>query len=254
LEAKSHFRNLYLNSNQIVDLAPLSGLTTVGILQLANNFIDDLTPLSGLTSVESLGLSENLIVDLGGLEEKEILTLNLARNLIVDISPLSFVTGLHSLDLSGNLIGDIGALPFFCDGEGPIYKTQDEFAEGCVTGGGNLWLDLRNNRIRDVSALVVNPSINDADTVVLVANPLSEQTVSIDIPLLGFRGVDVRYDGQQAPGCYSATRAGAFSGYSSAGVEGDILFAALMVLTLVAVGRYRHSEEAMREMQSSQND
>ena len=70
-----------VNSNNISDLTPLSGLTNLTYLYLTDNDITDITPLSGLTSLEWLDLD---------------------RNRLTDLTPLSGLTSLTWLNLSGH--------------------------------------------------------------------------------------------------------------------------------------------------------
>jgi hypothetical protein len=81
--------NLSLYWNQISDLTPLAGLTTLYSLDLHNNQVTDLTPLTGLTNLQDLRLSGNQISDL---------------------SQLAGLTKLYYLSLSGNRVSDLSQL------------------------------------------------------------------------------------------------------------------------------------------------
>jgi Leucine-rich repeat (LRR) protein len=72
---------LYLYANQISELRPLSGLTSLTHLDLHSNQISELGPLSGLRSLTHLDLHSNRISQL---------------------EPLSGLTSLRELDLRGN--------------------------------------------------------------------------------------------------------------------------------------------------------
>eukprot|EP01051_Picozoa_sp_SAG22_P013795 SAG22_NODE_1589_length_4048_cov_68.361611_2_plen_61_part_00 len=50
---------MWLNNNQITELAPLSALTSLAHLVLQDNQITDLAPLAALTSLTSLDLGGN---------------------------------------------------------------------------------------------------------------------------------------------------------------------------------------------------
>ncbi|MAH39612.1 MAG: hypothetical protein CL873_03660, partial [Dehalococcoidales bacterium] len=54
-------------------------------------------------------------------------------------------------------------------------------------------LDLMDNNISDISALVENTGLSAGDTVNLSNNPLSAMSVNVYIPQLEERGVDVEY-------------------------------------------------------------
>ena len=122
-----------LSEPAIIDISPLSGLTSLTFLVLGDA-ISDISPLSGLTSLMVLFLNRNTIGDVGPLSELTSLTeLWLGFNSITDISALSGLTSLTTLYLQGNLaLTDIGA----------------------VSGLTSLtYLDLRDSSITDISAL-----------------------------------------------------------------------------------------------------
>jgi hypothetical protein len=102
---------LYLVSNQISDITPLSGLTNLEWLGLDFNQISDITPLSGLTNLEVLGLGGNQISDITPLSGLTNLGwLYLFSNQISDIVSLVGLTNLRLLDLNNNQISDLTPL------------------------------------------------------------------------------------------------------------------------------------------------
>ena len=149
----------WVNSNEISDLSPLSGLNSLTQLNLNMNFISNVSALSGLTNLTELRLRDNLISDVTALSGLTNLTdLNLWNNLISDVSPLSNLTNLTSLSLHGNLISDVSPLSNLTN----------------LTS-----LSLRDNTISDVSALsgmtkltLLNLQIN----LILDVSPLSGMT------------------------------------------------------------------------------
>ena len=78
-----------INSNDISNLSPLSGLTNLTTLNLNRNNVSDISPLASLTNLTWLVLWDNSASDL---------------------SPLSRLTNLAGLDLNGNGVSDISAL------------------------------------------------------------------------------------------------------------------------------------------------
>ena len=106
----------YLNLNHTrrvsdYSLAPLSGLTGLRRLRLAENRISDVSPLSGLIDLARLDLPRNEIVDLSPLSGLAGLTeLYLNANRISDVSPLAELINLEWLDLRVNQIPDISSL------------------------------------------------------------------------------------------------------------------------------------------------
>jgi len=92
-----------LNDNLILDVSPLSGLTSLTDLQLYSNAIEDITALSGLTDLENLRLNGNSISDISALSELTgLAVLHLWSNSITDISALTGLTGLWVLRLNDN--------------------------------------------------------------------------------------------------------------------------------------------------------
>ncbi|MXZ09696.1 MAG: hypothetical protein F4Y79_09650, partial [Gemmatimonadetes bacterium] len=76
----------WVNSNEISDLSPLSGLTNLTGLSLHNNLISDVSALSGLNKLELLYLYDNYISDVSALSGLTKLThLSLQNNLISDV-------------------------------------------------------------------------------------------------------------------------------------------------------------------------
>jgi hypothetical protein len=64
LEHCENLQNITIDSNQISDLGPLTGLVHLQYLSLAYNQIIDLRPLAGLLNLQNLGLQGNQISDL----------------------------------------------------------------------------------------------------------------------------------------------------------------------------------------------
>ena len=133
----------YVNSNQISDFSPLSGLTNLTRLALGGNSISDLSALSdaisGLTRLERLYLDTNSISDVSALSGfTRLERLILYNNSISDLSPLSGLTNLEQLYLENNSISDVSSL----------------------SGLTNLaWLGLSANNISDVSSLSGLPNL-----------------------------------------------------------------------------------------------
>ncbi|MYB64259.1 T9SS type A sorting domain-containing protein, partial [Candidatus Poribacteria bacterium] len=106
----------YLNLNhtrRVYDysLSPLSGLTGLRSLRLAENRISNVSSLAGLIGLERLDLPQNQIVDISPLSGLTGLTeLYLHANSISDVSSLAGLINLEWLDLRVNQIADISAL------------------------------------------------------------------------------------------------------------------------------------------------
>jgi len=168
---------LYLNSNQIVDITALSGLTNLTELRLYGNQIVDITALSGLTNLRNLWLSHNQIVDISALsaltnltelhlDNNEIANLGalssltnltelwLPENQIVDISPLASLTNLMYLFLHINQIADISALSGLTNLRNLCLEHNQIVNISALSGLSNLmYLELMYNQIVDITAL-----------------------------------------------------------------------------------------------------
>ena len=147
--------NLNLGFNQIGDLSPLSGLANLNTLDLAVNQISDLSPLSGLANLASLQLGSNQISDLGPLSGlTNLFNLFLASNQISDLSSLNGLTSLLNLDLAFNQISNLSPLSGLT-GLDRLILPSNQISDVSPLSGltGLLYLDLDNNQIADISPL-----------------------------------------------------------------------------------------------------
>jgi internalin A len=111
LSGLSNLTNLDLSGNKIINLAPLSGLSKLTDLDLSLNQIVNLAPLSGLSNLTELYLFGNQIVNLAPLSGLSNLTnLYLTGNQIINLAPLSGLSNLTNLDLSHNQIINLAPL------------------------------------------------------------------------------------------------------------------------------------------------
>ena len=107
-----------VNSNNISDLSPLSGLTNLTVLELSFNSISDMSALSNLTNLRALGLSFNSISDasaLSGLINLQWLSLfdnDLTGSIPSELGNLTSLTVLNlgSNDLTGSIPSELGNL------------------------------------------------------------------------------------------------------------------------------------------------
>ena len=146
----------YVNSNEISNLSPLSGLTNLTVLNLWNNLISDVSALSNLTNLTELWLGGNLISDVSALPNLTNLTeLWLGDNLISDVSALSNLTNLTELVLDNNSISDVTPLSSLTNLTRLLSLNNNLISDVAplsnLTNLTELWL--RNNLISDVSAL-----------------------------------------------------------------------------------------------------
>ncbi len=100
--------------DSLSDISSLARLTKLEYLNLNHSrrvYDYSLSPLSGLTGLRRLRLAENRISDVSSLAGViNLERLDLPRNEIVDISPLSGLTGLRELYLHANRISDVSSL------------------------------------------------------------------------------------------------------------------------------------------------
>ena len=182
-----------LPDNNISDVSPLTGLTSLTRLWLSNNSIEDISALSKLTDLERLGLQENSISDISALSSMtklhllklgynnrtlfdsnliptrensgitdisplaaltNLTSLELQYNSISDISPLSELTRLGHLILQVNPISDVSALLELTRLRNLVFGANKISDISALSGLSNLrWLILGANNIADLSSL-----------------------------------------------------------------------------------------------------
>jgi len=179
-----------LRTNQIEDISPLSGLTSLKSLDLSNNQIADISALSGLTALERLTLYDNQITDISALSGLTNLTsLDMEHNQITDVTPLSGLTSLKSLVLSSNQITGTSALNTLTGLESLTLSRTGLTAIPALTDLPNLkFLDLVGNQIADISGLSGMPAI---ETVTLFGNRITSIPPLTDVPNLQALGLGV---------------------------------------------------------------
>ncbi len=183
---------LQFAQNQVKSLAPLSGLTALEYLSAPENQIDNLSPVNTLAKLKALNLSHNQIQDPGPVQNLSGLeVLNLAHNQIELISTLGALKDLKGLYLSGNGIADIQALKS-CKSLTHLDLSANNIQDiSALEGLGKLKvLYLYQNQITDLSALIKNAQsggLSQGATVWLSGNPLSEEAIKKQIPLLRAR-------------------------------------------------------------------
>lgn len=101
-------RQLTLANHEIVDLAPLAGLTRLTDLNLENNRIVDLTALGRLSGLANVNLARNGISSVGTLPQRLIFLvwLNLDMNRISDFGQFSAFAGRELILDAQNVVGD----------------------------------------------------------------------------------------------------------------------------------------------------
>ena len=176
LDLSEKFENgIVINSNDVSNLSPLSGLTKLWWIGLDTNNISDLSPLASLNNLRVLYIGRNNISDLSPLSGlNNLADLYLWDNNISDLSPLASLNNLVDLYVGKNNISDLSPL-----------ASLNNLAD----------LSLADNTISDISPLVANTGLGSGDEVTLYNNPLSSTSRNTHIPALESRGVTVHYDG-----------------------------------------------------------
>ncbi|MDE0659924.1 MAG: leucine-rich repeat domain-containing protein [Gammaproteobacteria bacterium] len=200
LEPLRGLENLYwmdLDDNEIAHVEPLAGLTSLLALHLNGNRVQDLAPLSGLANLDTLGLNANGLTGIGylaGLTDLRLLWLG--DNEIADISPLTDLDGLELLHLGNNQVANVSTLAgLFRLRELQLQNNRIRDISPLTGLRRLLYLDLSNNDIRNIEPLVSNTRLRNGDEVYIQGNPLDGNSISLHVPTLVERGVDLTYIG-----------------------------------------------------------
>jgi Leucine-rich repeat (LRR) protein len=195
LETAVNLTSLILDGNQITDLTPLAGLTQINTLELDGNQITDLTPLSNLTFLNALSLDDNPISNLQPLQNlTQLFSLELDGDQITTLgTALSNMGQLSVLDLGNNSgLSDISSLASNTNLQG-LYLGFDSIVD--LTPLQYLthltYVELEQNQITDLTALVNNTGFGAGSTIYLTGNPLSTTATTSQIPTLQGMGVNV---------------------------------------------------------------
>ena len=143
---------LSLYKCQIIDLMPLTTLTSLTKLYLADNKITDITPLATCVFLTKLDLHLNQIADIAPLSALTRLTdLDLENNRVIDIAPLSTLVELKLLGLENNRIIHIAPLSAL-EKLTSLYLNNNQLIEVAPLAALTQldFLNLSNNNIRSL--------------------------------------------------------------------------------------------------------
>ena len=191
-----HLEWLDLGDCGSIDVAALSGLTTLTELWLLGNGIVDISALSGLVNLRSLYLDHNEISDISVLSDLTGLwLLGLGDNEISDISVLAALPELEMLILSDNEISDISVLASLKRLK-HIYLSHNNVVDiSALLGLPDLrTVALEDNQIVDIQVLAGNEGISSLDWVDVRYNNLDLSRGSptrLNVAALERRGVAV---------------------------------------------------------------
>ena len=188
---------LDLSGNEIADVLPVARQLTLTALDLADNRITDPSLLTALLFLTILDLSDNRITD-ARLLNVFLQRLDLSGNEISNVSALVNVPSLRHLDLSNNRIEDLSALE-----ELASLKTVNAVANAIVDMGPAARMPslrslyLGGNAVADLTPLVSGPA--SLRNVSLWRNPLSADSLHVQVPAMEQRGVGVTGGGWRVP-------------------------------------------------------
>lgn len=180
------------NSNDISDLAPLSGLTKLRVLDLDRaTSVMDISPLAELANLRTLRLGNNAVADIAPLSgATKLRTLTLGGNKeIMDILALSGATMLRNLNLSNTGVSDLASLSGMAELV-TLNLNNTKIADlAPLSGLAKLkTLNINNNKVGDISPVV---GLSELTTLNIRNNPLDEAAISTHVPALKERGVKV---------------------------------------------------------------
>ncbi len=206
-----------LGGNELTDISPLTDLDQIWGLDVSSNHITDITPVASLGGLSQLSIADNPITDIGPLASvptlrqlfmfatqvtdfsplyglENLSDVHFALLNLTDISFMSNLTHLKICKLNSNSITSLAPLAGLTTLEGldlMINQISDLTPLGSLLNLHDL--NLVYNNITDIQPLVDNAGLGAGDVVYLGGNPLSQQAVTVQIPALQARGVDVSW-------------------------------------------------------------
>ncbi|MDM5426778.1 NEAT domain-containing leucine-rich repeat protein [Bacillus mycoides] len=153
-------KDLFLNTNEILDYSALKYMPNLKSLTVANAKITDPSFFANLKQLNHLALRGNEFSDVTPLVKMENLeSLDLSNNKITNVAPLIEMKNVKSLYLSGNQIEDVTAL------------TKMEQLD---------YLNLTNNKITDVAPL---SALKNVTYLTLAGNQIEDIKPLYSLPL-----------------------------------------------------------------------
>ncbi|WP_084157991.1 leucine-rich repeat domain-containing protein [Bacillus manliponensis] len=152
-------KELFLNTNEILDYSALQYMPNLEFLTITRANIKDLTFFSNLKQVKKLAIRSSGIEDVTPLTKMDNLEyLDLSSNKISNVAPLSEMKNVKSLFLSGNQIEDITALSKMEQLETLNIANNKVSNVAPLSGLKNLtYLSLSGNQIEDITPLYTLP-------------------------------------------------------------------------------------------------
>ena len=199
LSGLTNLFEFWMRQAQVTDVGPLAGVTTLGTLDLSYSQIEDISPLAGLTNMLDLLLDGNRVRDISALSGmRKMDELHLGWNQIGSIDALAGMTNLVSVNLAYNAITNIEPLAGLTNLQVLNLESNQVSDISALSGLTKLFaVLLKSNLITDLSGLITNTSLGglgSGDYVYLQGNPLSSFAHTNQIPFLTNHQVTVYYD------------------------------------------------------------
>lgn len=173
ISALVNLRSLILTSNYITDISPLRCSNNLIYLELGDNNLSDISAIFDLKNLEQLFLYENQLINIPSMKGLAALeVLDIENNEIKNLDFLGGLTNLKNLFAYSNNINDINSL---------------ENLTGLKVIG------LTGNNISSIKPLVNNFDLRKNSVIDVRDNPLTSETILIDIAELLNNRVEVRF-------------------------------------------------------------
>lgn len=199
LENLTNLRKLEIQFNSLDDISVMANLRKLKHLQIRSNGLGliQISDLEGLEDIEELDISGNRIQDIGPLRKLlKLKKLHISSNNISDIYPLTQLIELKSLQASNNRIVDVKALDKLENLETLSLQNNQIIDISPLVNLINLKeLLLRNNQILDISTITHKREDSfNLTKIDLKGNPLNNNSLTVQIPILLERRMHVEYD------------------------------------------------------------
>lgn len=150
-----NYDRFVIDNQDVSDLTPLQGLSSLKSISLRGNKIENLEPLVVLNNLAALDISNNKIKDITPLKKMQSLTHIFAiNNNIVDISPIVEMVNLEEVNFSDNPLSLLPSFPVTSKLRN-LYLNNTKISS--IEPLGNLtkldWLEVKDNKISDINVL-----------------------------------------------------------------------------------------------------
>ena len=114
IQQLSHLKIMHIALQDITDLSPLSGLTSLEIVDLNHNPVESVAPLYGLDSLRQLSVFDSRVSDLSALSACPLLEgIDAGRTRVTSLSAFAGIRGLTMLMLRGSTLDSLDGIASF---------------------------------------------------------------------------------------------------------------------------------------------